>query len=462
MTTKRDILWGYAAQFLNLTVGLILLPVILRYFSPEEVGLWFVFLTLASFAQLLEFGFQPTLARNTAYVYAGAALLSETDLPTASAGPNPIQLQLLADLVAAAKKIYLYVALVAAFVLLIGGSLYVYSLAPTALDAVQLIAAWVCFALGYIITFYYGYLNGLLQGRGDIALANKAVVITKGSLVVLGAVAVVAGTGLLGLGVASLLSCVFGRVVSVKYFHSSSRPEMRSLSNHKGDPTQLVKSLWHNASRLGTVHLGAFLILRANVLVASSFLGLTAGASYGMTLTVLVALTGLASVICQVQLPRMNLLQVQRRMEELRATYGAVLIIAWIVLIGGAVVLLLFGADALKYIGSKTELLPFPALLTLTVVMALEMNHAIAAGYLTTTNRIDFVRAAVFSGIFTIIGSVGLVQLFGVWALIGSQGFVQLAYNNWKWPTQAFRHLGSSPIQVLRQGFFVAVNVWRR
>src|SRR6266567_8101153 len=70
--SRRDIYWGYAAQLLNVGAGLILLPVVVRYFSPEDVGLWFVFITLAGLAQLLEFGFQPTLARNTAYVYAGA------------------------------------------------------------------------------------------------------------------------------------------------------------------------------------------------------------------------------------------------------------------------------------------------------------------------------------------------------------------------------------------------------
>ena len=52
--TRGDVLWGYIAQVLNIGAGLILLPILLRNLSPEDVGLWFVFISLAALAQLLE------------------------------------------------------------------------------------------------------------------------------------------------------------------------------------------------------------------------------------------------------------------------------------------------------------------------------------------------------------------------------------------------------------------------
>lgn len=64
--TRADLLRGHAAQALNVGAGLLLLPVILRNMSSEDTSLCFVFVALAGFAQVLEFGFLPTLTRNAA------------------------------------------------------------------------------------------------------------------------------------------------------------------------------------------------------------------------------------------------------------------------------------------------------------------------------------------------------------------------------------------------------------
>src|SRR3990167_832985 len=111
MLSRRDLYWGYAAQVLNIGLGLIMLPVIVRHMSTAEVGLWFVFITLISFAQLLELGFQPTISRNVAYIYAGAQKLSAFGLQ--ENGNGNLNIPLLANLVAASRFIYRWIALLA-------------------------------------------------------------------------------------------------------------------------------------------------------------------------------------------------------------------------------------------------------------------------------------------------------------------------------------------------------------
>ena len=78
--TRRDVVWGYIAQLMNLAGGILLLPLLVMRLTPEEVGLWFVFLTMVSLAQIIELGLQPTLARSAAYVYSGADDLRSTGL----------------------------------------------------------------------------------------------------------------------------------------------------------------------------------------------------------------------------------------------------------------------------------------------------------------------------------------------------------------------------------------------
>lgn len=452
--TKRDLLWGYSASVLNIGAGLILLPVILRFLPPEDVGLWFVFITLASLAQLLEMGFQPTIARNAAYVYAGAQSLQKVGLKDETSNQQPINLELLDALVFSARRIYQFVAFLSLLILLVGGSFYIAQLVTPTQNHDTAILAWLAFAGGYVVNFYYGYINGLLQGRGDIAQANKVIVITKSTLILLGAAAVATGYGMLGLGLAAMVSSIFGRIAAYRYFHSGYYPIKTSveLSKRAKLTRELVKILWHNASRLGLVQLGAFLIQRGNILIASSFLGLEAAASYGMSVTVLMSLSGIAMVISQLQFAYMSALQTKGHREALSVVYGRILFMSWALFLLGLFFLLAYGAPLLVLLGSKTELLPEWMLLLLGVIMLLEMNHSIAATYLTTTNHIPFVYAAIFSGIGIFLLSLITIVPMGVFGLIATQGLVQLAYNNWKWPSNASKHLQSRTIELMLIG----------
>jgi len=445
--TQRDVLWGYAASALNIGAGLILLPVILRYLPSEDVGLWFVFITLASLAQLLEMGFQPTLARNAAYVYAGAQILIKVGLPSEESCAGQINKELLDTLVAAARRIYQAVAIMAALVLLLAGTYYISTLLTPNQDHTSSLLAWVAFASGYIVNFYYGYINGLLQGRGDVSQANKVVVITRSLLIILGGVAVALGYGMIGLGVASMLTAIVGRFAAHRFFYANYIPSNELIGRElSGSQQALIKVLWHNASRLGAVQLGAFLIQRGNILIASSFLGLAAAASYGMTITVLMALSGIAMVICSIQVPHMSALQAKNDRESLASVYGQIILLSWSVFTVGQLILIVLGDSLLDFIGSKTELLPMWPLALLGFIFLLEMNHSIAATYLTTMNRIPFVYASLISGLGIIALALLSIKQFGVLGLIAAQGLVQLAYNNWRWPSEAIFHL-EKPLQ---------------
>ena len=456
--TKKDLVWGYAASALNVGAGLILLPIILRHLSPDEVGLWFVFLTLASLAQLLEMGFQPTLARNVAYIHAGARSLVKVGLPAAEHGSAGVDETLLADLIASAKRIYQGVGGVAALVLLGPGTLYVRSLVADGQDHARILIAWAVFASGFIVNLYYGYMNGLLQGRGDVTQANKVIVLNKALMILFGGVAVARGYGMLGLGMASALSAIAGRALAYRYFHGG--PSARRMRKAGVARLELTRTLWYNASRLGLVQLGAFLIQRGSILVASSFLGLAVAGEYGMTVTVLMTMSGIASVICQVQVPHMSTLQARGDKRGLSAIFGEILLLAWGVYLLGFLVLATMGGYLLESIGSRTRLIPELDLLVLGFVILLEMNHALAATYVTTTNRVPFLRAALVSGACTLLLSLAVVRPLGIFGLVLAQGAVQLAYNNWKWPRMARNDLGETWTGLARAGLRRAVQRW--
>ena len=450
---KGDYLWALAAQALNVGAGLLLLPVILRYLDSGEVGLWFVFLALGSLAQLLELGFQPTLVRSTAYVYAGARSLSASGLPPSAESNAGVSMELLASVVSAAKTIYVRVAALASFVMLGAGTAYVYSLIAGGKHAAAILAAWIAFSLGCIATFYFGYFTALLQGRGDVTRANQVTIAARGVFLVLGVVGLTLGFELLGLGLASLVAGVVSRLIAYSFVYDDVRMKVvRATKVAPESRDAVIRALWPNARRMGAVQVGAFLMQRGNILIASSALGLAAAASYGMTVTVLSALLSLAMVMCQMRMPSLSAMQMSGVKRETAALYGRIVIETWSIFLVGLVVVLLFGDLGLATISSRTSLLPDVQLAMLGVVLLLELNHSVAASYLTTINKVPFVVAAVVSGVAVSLISLLLVHPLGVAGLILAQGAVQLAYNNWKWPREALRHLQVGPLDVLRLG----------
>lgn len=439
--TRGDLLWGYAAQALNLGGGLMLLPFSARYLSHDDLGLWFVFMALASLAQLLELGFQPTLARNVSYVYSGATRLCKTGLPSEASGAQ-VDMHLLACLLSAARVIYRTVAALAVLVMLGLCSFYIMTLLTPGQSVSRSLFAWLTFSAGAIISFYFGYINGILQGRGDVTQSSKVTVLTRGSLVVFSVAALSMGYGLVGLGIASLISASIGRISAHYYF--TKDPLIARVGEAEGSAesrNEILHTLWYNAGRLGVVQIGAFLIQRGNVLIAASFIGLAASGSYGITVTALMALSGMASVVCQLQLPHLAALQAAHDKKAAAAVFGETLLMSWFLFLVGLVFVVIAGDKLLSAIGSNNHLLSKPLCLMLGLILLLEMTHSVAASYLTTLNHVPFVTAAILSGICVSLMTLALIQPFGIAGMIAGQGLVQLAYNNWKWPLEAVRHL---------------------
>jgi O-antigen/teichoic acid export membrane protein len=72
---RQDVLWNYAATFLQIAAQVLLFPFILRTLPRETVAVWMIFSTIIALVNLLDFGFNPSFARNVTYVFSGAKIL---------------------------------------------------------------------------------------------------------------------------------------------------------------------------------------------------------------------------------------------------------------------------------------------------------------------------------------------------------------------------------------------------
>ena len=72
MSLKRNILANYVSQIYVILIGIVMVPIYLRYMGAEAYGLVGFFAVLQSWFQLLDIGLTPTMARETARFNGGA------------------------------------------------------------------------------------------------------------------------------------------------------------------------------------------------------------------------------------------------------------------------------------------------------------------------------------------------------------------------------------------------------
>lgn len=432
---------GVAARALEAAGGLLLLPLIVTRFSPAEVGVWYIFLTLQGLIVLLDFGFQPTIARAFAAAFGGAKMLMREGLHADSqSAPNHA---LAGEIIHVARRLYALLALaVIGVTTSLGLGFLWFLIQRDGLSIATVLPAWLAFALAIGTTVYLMWVSPLLAGSGKMTanygflLTGKLTFIATASALLLG------GMGLLALPIATFAAALAGRLVAQPFLADIVRPALQACPACR-DP-ELLSVLWHNASRMGVVSASSFIITRANIFVVSVFAGLAASASYAISLQLLTALMAVALLPSQITMPRLVAARLAGDKTLLKQILQLTTVLAAAIFAAGLLFVLIAAAPLLAWVGSTVELLPTKLLALLGVVLLLETNHVNSALMIATTNVIPFVRSAVISGLAVAVLAILAASLgFGLQGVILAQGVVQLAYNNWRWPLTAVKQLNA-------------------
>ncbi|MBB1400984.1 O-unit flippase-like protein [Pseudoalteromonas sp. SG45-1] len=435
---KKDILWGYLSQFFNMASSLLLLPFILYFMTTEDVGLWYVFVSIIGLIQLLEFGFLPTVSRYISYVYSGAQNIELDKVPDYEVDRG-INIELLSGIIFSAKKIYGWVSILALLLLTIAGSVYISTLEYSG-DRALVYSSWIIYGAAAIVIFYFGYYSSILKGRGDQTKLNKSIVLSKLSNIIITIPLLYAGFGLLAIALGVLMSAIVDRILVRFFVFDKCALETIEAFKIKSDK-DYTSVIWCNAKLMGLVQLGNFLTVRSSVLIVSSVIGLEAAATYGFTLQITSVAVIVASMYFGLQLPLMNSAQVSNNITIIKSTFLKSIGISWVLFFIYMFGTITLGVYLVEVLFDSANLLPRPMLIVFLIAAFLEMNHSLCTAYLTTKNTIVFMKPMLITGILIFSFSLCFGSIFGLWGIILSQFFLQLIYNNWKWPLIVFTEL---------------------
>ena len=439
---KRDIAWSYAATIFRVGAGIILWPFILSQMSAETVGIWNVMITIMGFIALLDFGFQPSFARNISYIFSGVTKLQKVGIQTAESDGN-VNYALLKGTLNAMRKFYRWMAL-GVFVILgtIGTAYFYYILQKYSGDRIDAMIAWILLIAINSYNIYTLYYNALLLGKGYIRRERQIMILSQSIYLCLAIILIYAGFGLTAIVASQAVSIILQRILSYRVFFTKELKQ-QLLNTEAEDPKDILSAISPNAIKVGLTQLGGFCVTKSALLIGSAFLTLEETACYGITLHIIDILARCSTVYYQSITPKIA--QSRANKDVIKLKYYFVCSIGILVatfLLGGAAIAFL-GNWGLNMIGSETKFLPTIMLCVMLLVYLLETNHSIAAGFISADNRIPFFIPSLLSG----LGTVVLLWLFlsilkwGVWGMILSQGIAQLVYQNWKWPSMVIKEL---------------------
>ncbi|HCS87070.1 MAG TPA: hypothetical protein DIW30_01110 [Bacteroidales bacterium] len=444
---KRDVAWGLIATVFMIGAGVILMPFILYKMPAETVGIWNVFLTITSLVALLDFGFQPSFARNISYIFSGARHLQKEGVEVLE-NEQAVDYGLLKTTIKAMRIFYRRMALVVLIPLGTAGTAYMYLLMNKYTgDKTDVLVAWLLLIGISCYNLYTMYYEALLTGKGYIKRMQQINILGQSSYIVLGVILIYSGLGLTAIVGSQLVSVIVRRSLYKRVFFTKPMREELDAAEEQ-DIRPILHAIVPNATKMGLTNLGGFVITRSSILIGSALLPLTEMAMYGLTFQVIAIIGRCASVMYVSYIPKLAQYRVQGDKNTLKRLFLRSELFMVVAFIAGGVSLLFLGDWALDLIKSDTKFLPFSMTLVMIIAQMLEHCHIIASGFILSNNKIPFFIPSLVSAGATLI----LLTVFlhwtslGLWGLILAPAIAQLAYQNWKWPSMVVKELYSQPV----------------
>jgi O-antigen/teichoic acid export membrane protein len=163
MSIQKRILLGSAlgwfSRGVSIAAGLLLLPILFRNMGRQELGLWLLMGQSWAVLSVLDFGFGTTFTRAIAFAKADY---------DRNKGPTSTGSHKIADLLATARALYLFLAILGLWLTVGSGFFYLRGIQLQPAELWIAWFAWTIICLSQAVTFWAAPWSCLLQGLGDI------------------------------------------------------------------------------------------------------------------------------------------------------------------------------------------------------------------------------------------------------------------------------------------------------
>lgn len=454
--TNKDVVWSYIGTLFSVASSFLLLPLILTFLSGDEIGLWYVFVSIGGLISLFDCGFAPTFARNVAYCYSGAKKLTKEGCIYAEDDKN-IDNNLMYLVIKVCKKIYIRLSIAALICAITIGTAYVYYITRDLIGGFQL-TAWLIYCLAIYTNFYFGYYASIIRGVGKIYEINFATIISKIVQIMVSGILLLAGLKLIAISLGYLISSVIYRFLCIKTYSNFYRSVCNNIKKlDKQTERKEIKSLYHclsyNAYKDGVVSISNYCATQAMTLVSSAVLNLNSTGIYSLSLQFVNVVANVSFSIVSAFHPSLQAAYIKKNIKEERIIISLCTSVSTYIYFAGILCVAIIANPIIGIINPDFKI-DSVMLLLLAIYTFLWKQHSTFAAYISNTNRIPYMIPFVISSMMGIVIAITFIKLtnIGEYGLVIAPMLCQLIYNNWKWPRFVLKEINTSYFALYKIG----------
>jgi hypothetical protein len=444
---NSTVVWSWLYNGLRLASGVILLPLVLRKLPTPELGMYYLLMSQVALVPLVDFGFGPSIGRFVGYAMGGVEKLQAHGLaqPGRSNAPN---YSLIWELLSASRTLYRY--LTVALLVIVGtmGTLAVELRANETGSPNLTRLAWAATLVSTLYDIYSGFWGMFVQSMNQVLVGVRIGMVAYVLRLVVTAVLLVCGVGLLSMPLGTLVGSVVGR--------TWARAKcLQLLAGHpppeKTEPRKILGILWPNSWRTGVLVVAGYLTANGNTQICSYVLGLPATAEYGLSVQLMGVAVGMASVWTLVKWPLAGQYLARHDFQGLRQILQPRVWLQYLSYLGVAAGLILCGPYLLKCFGSGKHMMPTSWLCLLGLDSFLLMQFSFWTTLILAQNRLPSLWPTVATNVLSLALSLTLVHFtsLGTGALVLGPLIAGCLFNYWFWPPYAARSVGTSLFRFL-------------
>src|SRR6266542_1329625 len=432
--------WGMNG--LRLASGVLLLPLLLYLLPTNDLGFYYVLLSLQAIVPLLDFGVAVSVDRSVSYAMGGARQLTAHGLDPDRPPDGRPNYALVWKLAQATRVFYGLLALLVLFVL---GGIGTGMIRLGVHETSRPMVAWLAWGLALsnvALDIYAGWWNVLLRGMNQVLASARILFVGYALKLAVSCVLLLLGAGLASVFAAGILSSFLIRWWSRRTCLRLLPPEEDPRPG-RAEVVALLRILWPNSWRVGLQLFSGYLGSNANALICFKLFGLAANAQYGLSLQVVTIIQGMAMVWTSVKWPVVGQCRARRDDAALRHLLWArvwLQVLTYCVLAAGA---FFFGPSLLRWMGSNKELMAASWFLLLLANGLLESLVGFWTTLLSTENRVPSLWPMVTTNVVNLLLVLLLTQSTDLG--LGAFAVVPLVtgslFNYWYWPKAGARSL---------------------
>lgn len=451
---SKRIIFGVSASWLRFVlitlIGLVQTPVLFRYLPMAELGVWYLFFTVATFLFLSDLGLPSAFGRAVAYIRGGrGAAEGQTDKIALFYRHIP-----LADLYRSALFASLFMAGVVAVVAF--PLAYRYVLAVVAEPRLQerAVLALLIFLGGVIGNLMAAIPNACLSGLGDVGWDNASRTVTQVVGFVLILVFVPLYPEIITLALIYLAQGVMAFIGGhwlLVWRHRLPRWFQGCLH------IPAIRRMYTESFPVLFTRLGVWLVLESNLMIAGYVLGADKIPDFAALRQVVMMGMSIPTSIPIALAPFAAASYSAGNMDKVRYYYQIAVRYSLLVAALWTAGLLVWAPRVMEVWLGAGHFIGYPVLIPIALACFLELHHSSHCFFVWSTGRWPFMTPSLIGGLLNLGLAFAGCHYYAFSGLAWGSMLAQLLTNNWYGVYYPLRHLGVELGLYLRRIFLPAI-----